>query len=65
MTDTFDSFIDSLMEGDQAALAAAPKEAAVRWGRKTGRCSCCGRELTDATSVAMGIGPICAEKWGF
>lgn len=46
------------------AIAADPKEAAVRWGRKTGRCSCCGRELTDATSVAMGIGPICAEKWG-
>ena len=47
------------------AIAADPKEAAVRWGRKTGRCSCCGRELTDPTSVAMGIGPICAEKWGF
>ena len=47
------------------AIAEDPKEAAVRWGRKTGRCSCCGRELTDPTSVAMGIGPICAEKWGF
>lgn len=47
------------------AIAEDPKEAAVRWGRKTGRCSCCGRELTDPASVSMGIGPICAEKWGF
>ena len=47
------------------AIAAEPKEAAVRWGRKTGKCSCCGRELTDKVSVANGIGPICAEKWGF
>lgn len=47
------------------AIAAEPKEAAVRWGRKTGKCSCCGRELTDKVSVANGVGPICAEKWGF
>lgn len=47
------------------AIAAAPKDAAVRWGRLTGKCSCCGRELTDKVSVANGIGPICAEKWGF
>lgn len=47
------------------AIAQDPKEAAVRWGRKTGTCSCCGRELTDPNSVALGIGPICAQKWGF
>lgn len=46
-------------------IASEPKEAAVRWGRLTGKCSCCGRELTDKVSVANGIGPICAEKWGF
>lgn len=46
------------------AIAADPKEAAVRWGQKTGRCSCCGRELTDPASISLGIGPICAEKWG-
>lgn len=44
-------------------IAADPKEAAIRWGRKTGRCSCCGRELSDPASVALGIGPICADKW--
>lgn len=45
-------------------IAANPREAAVRWGQKTGRCSCCGRDLTAESSIAMGIGPICAEKWG-
>lgn len=53
-------------EEDKVALlriAQDPKEAAVRWGRKTGRCSCCGRLLTDSNSIAAGIGPICATKW--
>jgi hypothetical protein len=34
---------------------------AVEFGRRTGVCSCCGRELTDPASIAAGIGPICAE----
>ena len=46
-------------------IAKDPSEAAVRYGRKTGSCSCCGRELTKAASIEAGIGPICAEKWGF
>lgn len=44
-------------------IADDPKEAAVRWGRKTGTCSCCGRELTNKSSIEAGIGPICAAKW--
>lgn len=28
-------------------------------------CGCCGIILTDPVSVARGIGPICAGKWGF
>lgn len=44
-------------------IADNPKEAAVNWGKRTGRCSCCGRELTDPDSIAAGIGPICASKW--
>lgn len=55
-------------EDDKAALrmiAENPAEAAERYGRKTGECSCCGRELTDPASIAAGIGPICATKWGF
>lgn len=39
-------------------------EAAVRYGRETGKCSCCGRVLTDPASIEAGIGPICAGNWG-
>lgn len=28
-------------------------------------CGCCGIMLTDPVSIARGIGPICAGKWGF
>jgi hypothetical protein len=45
-------------------IAADPKTAAVAYGRRTGTCSCCGRELTNHASIEMGIGPICAGKWG-
>lgn len=47
-----------------ATIAADPLAAAVKHGRDTGQCACCGRTLTDPESVARGIGPICAEKWG-
>jgi len=46
------------------AIAKDPLGAALRYGRRTGRCSCCGRELTKHSSIDAGIGPICAEKWG-
>jgi hypothetical protein len=38
--------------------------AAVAYGRKTGCCAICSRTLTDPESVARGIGPICAERFG-
>jgi hypothetical protein len=41
-----------------------PLAAAVAYGRETGECSCCGRELTNAESIELGIGPICRDKWG-
>ena len=44
-------------------IAGDPMEAAVRYGRSTGTCCICARELTDADSVAAGIGPICANKF--
>lgn len=46
-------------------IATNPLEKARFYGRETGICSCCGRELTDPISVANGIGPICENKWGF
>jgi hypothetical protein len=33
-------------------------------GRQTGSCCFCGRELTDARSVTVGYGPICAGHYG-
>jgi len=28
----------------------------------SGKCGCCGRELTDPESVRCGVGPVCREK---
>lgn len=47
------------------AVAADPSAAARAHGIKTGTCSCCGRLLTDPVSIERGIGPICAERFGF
>lgn len=47
------------------AVAATPGASARAYGNRTGECSCCGRELTNHASIAIGIGPICAEKFGF
>lgn len=41
------------------------EEAMVNHGKLTGYCSCCGRKLTNPISVERGIGPICAEGYGF
>jgi hypothetical protein len=45
------------------AIAEDPLEAARKYGRDTGTCSCCGRELTDKKSIEAGIGPVCESKW--
>lgn len=42
-----------------------PKAEILVQGRRTGRCCCCHRKLTDPVSIANGIGPVCAENWGF
>lgn len=49
---------------DLLAIATSPAEALKAKGKETGRCCCCGRELTDPVSVANGIGPICEENFG-
>lgn len=33
-------------------------------GTPTTHCSCCGLRLTNKKSIKIGIGPICAQKWG-
>lgn len=45
-------------------IAQDPAKEARLYGRLTGVCCCCGRELTDPESIALGIGPICEANWG-
>lgn len=45
-------------------VAVNPSQAARDYGKRTGICCCCGRELTDPESIAAGIGPICESNWG-
>ena len=51
----------------EVILSAAndPLNAAIKYGKVSGECSCCGRELTDPRSIERGIGPICATKFGW
>ena len=42
-----------------------PKTAAIAYGKQFGVCAVCGRDLSDEESVGRGIGPVCAEKYGF
>lgn len=58
-------FGDPAILKDLTNLATDPLAALKAYGRETGTCSCCGRELTDPSSIEMGIGPICAAKFGF
>lgn len=55
---------DPKIATELVGIAADPLAKAVLYGRKTGNCSCCGRELTNALSIELGIGPICRDKWG-
>lgn len=55
-------------DAETAAVIEAcqdPAQAAVAFGKAWGVCSACGRTLTDDESIARGIGPICAENFGW
>lgn len=52
-------------EAEIIAAIADPAAAAIAYGRRTGNCSICGRELTVGESIDRGIGPSCADKYGF
>jgi len=53
------AFIDALTK-----IAADPAAAAKAYGALMCRCSFCDLPLTDAGSVEVGYGPVCAKKWG-
>jgi hypothetical protein len=48
-----------------AAIAEDPKAASLLYGLELGVCGVCCRTLTDETSRAAGIGPVCREKMGW
>lgn len=48
-----------------AEIALDPEAAMLRFGREIGKCGHCGRTLTDASSRAAGIGPVCAGRVAF
>lgn len=58
-------FISPELAARIVAAAADPKGAAIAYGKRTGSCCVCARELTDPASVEAGIGPICATKYQF
>lgn len=45
-------------------LASDPAGTAAVYGKLTGNCCFCQRELTDARSVTAGYGPVCADHYG-
>lgn len=47
-----------------AIAGVGAKAAAIRYGQELGRCGVCNRTLTDAESIAAGIGPVCLAKFG-
>lgn len=67
-------YAKALVDGEfvyQAGLVARvtadmrmTQEQAAAYGRETGICACCGRELTLPESVARGVGPICYSRLG-
>ena len=55
-------FSDTVRETIMSA-ASDPLNAAIKYGKVSGSCSCCGKELTVKESIERGIGPICARKF--
>jgi hypothetical protein len=56
---------DDATNDEVIAAITDPGGVARAYGQRTGTCCVCARELTNADSRAAGIGPICAERWGF
>ncbi len=55
-------------EAEEAAIiecASDPLNAAKAFGKAWGKCCVCSRTLTNDESIAGGIGPVCASKFGW
>lgn len=59
---TFKGYRQPGLEKALEEVAVDPIGAALKYGRETGKCSCCGRSLSDPVSVFGGIGPVCLGR---
>ena len=60
-----DSRLSDTVKETIMGAANDPLSAAIRYGKVSGRCSCCGVKLDNPKSIERGIGPICATKFGW
>jgi len=56
--------VEDYVRATLAEFEAHPLNAAMKYGKLSGCCCSCGRDLTDPASIAAGIGPVCAGKFG-
>lgn len=52
------------IESELRAILADPHAAVVKYAALTDRCGVCNTHLEDETSIARGMGPVCAAKFG-
>lgn len=45
-------------------LSEDPAGFAAAYGKKTGNCCFCSRDLSDERSLGVGYGPVCADRYG-
>lgn len=55
---------DTNLQNHLLEVAKDPVRAARDYAALMGLCSFCGLQLTDAGSVEVGYGPVCAKHWG-
>lgn len=56
--------VDERMADALSKLAMDPIGTVAMYGRLSGKCCFCKKQLTDAPSVDAGYGPVCAKRWG-
>lgn len=56
---------NSFEEASFRAITEDPFGEALKYGKLSGRCAVCSRSLTHEDSVGRGIGPVCAENFGW
>lgn len=56
--------VDPTLQAHLLHIASHPAQAAKEYAALMGLCSFCGKQLTDAGSVLVGYGPVCAKHWG-